>query len=68
MAVLCWESMTRNDNTLNDCFGVDVSMRPLRVEELAAILAVQFDEAAHPTFNAAWRPEDAEEAWMSVCS
>ena len=45
-----------------------VSIRPLRVKELADILAVQFDEATPPTFNAAWRPEDAEEAVMSVCS
>ena len=45
-----------------------VSIRPLRVEELAEILAVQFDEAAPPTFNASWRPENAEEAVMSVCS
>ena len=45
-----------------------VSIRPLRVEELAEILAVRFDEAALPTFNAAWRPENAEEAVMSACS
>ncbi len=45
-----------------------VSIRPLRVEELAEILAIQFDEAALPTFNAAWRPENAEEAVISVCS
>ena len=48
--------------------SLTVSIRPLRLEELADILAVQFDEAAHPTFNAAWRPENAEEAVMSVCS
>ena len=45
-----------------------VSIRPLRVDELAEILAVQFDEAALPTFNPAWRPENAEEAVISVCS
>ena len=45
-----------------------VSIRPLRVEELAEILAVQFDKAAPPTFNTAWRPENAEEAVMSACS
>jgi hypothetical protein len=44
------------------------SIRPLRVEELAEILAVQFDEATSPTFNAAWSPENAEEAVISVCS
>jgi Ankyrin repeats (3 copies) len=48
-----------------------VSIRPLRVEELADILAIGFDEAASPVFNAAWRPEnaeEAEEAVMSACS
>ena len=45
-----------------------VSIRPLRVEELADILAVEFDDVALPTFNAAWRSEDSEEAVMSVCS
>jgi len=45
-----------------------VSIRPLRVEELAEVLAVQFDEAESPTFNADWRPENPEEMLMSVCS
>src|SRR5580658_344156 len=45
-----------------------VSIRPLRVEELAEILAIQFDEEVLPTFNADWRPEYAEETVMSVCS
>src|SRR6266550_4134057 len=45
-----------------------VSIRPLRVEELAEILAIQFDSAAPPTFNADWRPVNAEEAVLSACS
>ena len=45
-----------------------VSIRPLRVQELAEILAVRFDEAAPPTFNPDWRPANAEEAVISVCS
>src|SRR5580698_4952342 len=45
-----------------------VSIRPLRVDELGEILAIQFDEVAIPTFNAAWRPENAEEAVISACS
>ena len=45
-----------------------VSIRPLHVEELAEILAVQFNEAEAPTFNPAWRPENAQESVMSVCS
>ena len=45
-----------------------VSIRPLHVDELAEILAIQFDEAVPPTFNAGWRPVNAEEAVMSACS
>ena len=45
-----------------------VSIRPLRVEELAEIFSVRFDKANIPTFNAAWRPENAEEAVVSACS
>ena len=45
-----------------------VSIRPLRVEELAEIFAVRFDKAKHPKFNAAWRLENAEEALISACS
>ena len=44
-----------------------VSIRPLRVEELAEILAI-LDEEALPTFNTHWRPAYAEETIMSVCS
>ena len=47
---------------------ITVSIRPLHVEELAEILAVRFEEARPPTFNAAWRPENAEEAVISACS
>jgi hypothetical protein len=45
---------------------LSVSFRPLRVEELAAILADRFD--AHPKFSAAWRRENAQEAVLSACS
>ena len=45
-----------------------VSIRPLRVDELAEILAIQLDEVASPTFDPAWRPENAEEAVISACS
>ena len=48
--------------------GLAVSIRPLRVDELAEILAIQFDEVASPTFNAAWRPENPEEAVIFACS
>jgi ankyrin repeat protein len=47
---------------------ISVSIRPLRVEELAEILAIQFNEAALPAYDADWRPENAEEDVLSVCS
>jgi hypothetical protein len=43
-----------------------VSIRPLRVEELADILAIQFDEEDLPKFNIDWRPAYAEEMIVSV--
>ena len=46
-----------------------VSIRPLRVEELAEILAVQPDDGnIISRFDACWRPENAEEAVFSACS
>ena len=45
-----------------------VSIRPLLVEELAEILAFQFDATAPPLFNEDLRPPDAEEAVLSACS
>ena len=47
-----------------------VSIRPLRVEELAEVLAIQLgsDAETMPGFNADWRPDDAEEAVLSACS
>ena len=50
------------------CLAVSMSIRPLHVKELAEILAIRFPKAAPPTFNAAWRPENAEEAVLSACS
>jgi hypothetical protein len=40
------------------------SIRPLRVEELAKMLAIRFDEA----LSTYWHPAYAEEMIMSVCS
>ena len=45
-----------------------VSIRPLRVEELAEILAIRFDGGVFPQFNTGWRLGDAEEATLSACS
>ena len=44
------------------------SIRPLRVEELGEIFAVQFDGTAAPLFNENLRPPDAEEAILSACT
>src|SRR5579863_10150876 len=40
---------------------VAVSIRPLRVEELADILAIQFDAGELPHYDEDWRPENSEE-------
>ena len=46
------------------------AIRPLRLEELAEILAFDFDEASGgiPQLNADWRREDQEQAVLSTCS
>jgi hypothetical protein len=46
-----------------------VAVRPLRVEELAEVLAVDFDDAEGiPKLNPNWRWEDQEQALLSSCS
>jgi hypothetical protein len=45
-----------------------VAIRPLRVEELAEILAFDFNDEGIPKLNPSWRWEDQEEAVMSACS
>src|SRR5579863_7321384 len=42
--------------------------RPLRVEELAEIFAIEFGPDTAPNFVAGWRPENPEEAVHSSCS
>ena len=42
--------------------------RPLRVEELAEVLAFDFDVEGIPKLNPGWRWEDQEEAVLSACS
>ena len=44
------------------------AIRPLRVEEVAEILAIQFDEDVTPILKECWRPDDPEDAVLSVCS
>jgi ankyrin repeat protein len=46
-----------------------VAVRPLRVEELAEVLAVSFDhDEGIPKLNPDWRWEDQEEALQAACS
>jgi hypothetical protein len=46
-----------------------VAIRPLRVEELAEVLAVDFDSAdGIPKLNPNWRWEDEEHALLASCS
>ena len=45
-----------------------VSFRPLRVEELAEVLAFRFEEGRAPIFQMDWRSEDPRDAVLSTCS
>ena len=47
-----------------------VAVRPLRVEELAELLAFEFDAAQGgiPKYRAAWRLDDKTQAVLSTCS
>ncbi len=46
-----------------------VAIRPLRVEELAELIAFDFNDAEGiPKLNASWRWEDQEQALLSSCS
>src|SRR5712672_35377 len=44
------------------------AIRPLRVEELAEIFAIEFHPDGVPNLMEGWRPEDAEDAVLSACS
>ena len=45
-----------------------VAVRPLRIEELAELLAFDFQTGGMPKLNPGWRWEDQEEAVTSACS
>ena len=45
-----------------------VAVRPLRVEELAELLAFEFGQGAVPKYRVDWRPNDQVEAVLSTCS
>ena len=42
------------------------AIRPLRVEELAELFAIEFNNV--PNLVAGWRPENPKEAVLSTCS
>ena len=44
------------------------AVRPLRVEELAEVLAFDFNAEGTPKLNVGWRWDNQEEAVMSTCS
>jgi Ankyrin repeats (3 copies)/Ankyrin repeat len=44
------------------------AIRPLRIEELAEIFAIDFDQDETCNFMEGWRPEDSEEAVLSTFS
>ena len=45
-----------------------VAIRPLRVEELAELFAIEFNRDAGHILKECWRPENAEDAVLSACS
>ena len=47
---------------------IAVTSRPLRVEELAEFLAIDFDAGGIPTLVAGWRPVNPGNAVLSACS
>ena len=53
-------------NRLFQCLVM--SVRPLRVEELAELFAILPNEEFTPGFNIGWRPEDPETFILSACS
>src|SRR5229473_2269484 len=45
-----------------------VAIRPLYVEELAELFAIEFEQDMAPSFKEGWRPANAEDAVLSACS
>ncbi|KAH9955431.1 ankyrin repeat-containing domain protein, partial [Russula dissimulans] len=45
-----------------------VAVRPLRINELAEVLAVELDAEEMPEFSEEWRPEIVKDAVLSACS
>ena len=73
MAARWWELTRKNGNMPKGSFDVSRCLFALFASKNLRrffILAIRFDrdEATSPTFNAAWRLENTEEAVISVCS
>ena len=60
------EEKWKHAHRLLQCLAV--SSRPLRVEELAEILSIQFDTGTTHGLIRGWRPENREDAVWSACS
>jgi ankyrin repeat protein len=62
--------MTNRDHAHRLLQCLTVAIRPLRVEELAEILALDFDvaEGMAPKLNTDWRWKDRQRAVLSACS
>jgi ankyrin repeat protein len=45
-----------------------IAVRPLRVDELAEVLAIRFDPGQLPQYHVDWQLDDAQEAVLSTCS
>ena len=62
--------MANRDHALRLLQCLTVAIRPLRVEELAEILAFDFEDAegATPKLNSDWRWDDRQRAVLSTCS
>ena len=62
------KSQTENAHRLLQC--LTVAVRPLLVEELAELLAFDFQSSSGgiPTLKEDWRWDDEEEAVLSTCS
>ena len=45
-----------------------IAIRPLSVEELAEIFAIELDSQTGPHLNEGWRPENPADAVLSTCS
>ena len=59
------KSNQRHARRLLHCLAA--AARPLRVEELAEVLAIDFHTEGIPKLNLCWRWEDPEDAVMSAC-